>query len=320
MTKHKFARGVIATATLVLAGSVTISAQAADKVLLGLVSIAPAEDNNARFITGAKKAAEKLGWDVTVVDAQGSADKANAAMQNLVQRGAKAIVDMVFPVTSLSAGLAATQQANVPVASWGGGMGKGVAATNGSGGLLAQPIGEMLVKDLGGNGSILMLTYRTGQVCREREEVLDAILKSHPGIKVTKNEVPIPGYFQAGASFANAWLAGRPAGKEKLAIWGCWDDPALGAISAMRQQDRRDIKVYGQNGNAQAIAAIRSGWMTGTAWQDSVTEGVTLVNTLADAAKSGAAWQPKAVEVKPVIVTKDSVEKFIADVPGALGN
>jgi len=315
--------GVRKAAALALLGSTAIlaavSAKAEDKFLLGLVSITATEDNNHRFIEAATKEAAKLGWEVTVIDAQGNADQANAAFQNLVQRKAGAIVDMVFPVTSLGAGIKAATDAKIPVATWGGGMGDGVAATNGSGGPMAEPIIAKLVEGLGGKGSVLLLTYHTGKVCRDREEVADQILAKSPDIKVTKNEVRIPGYFQDGAQYATAWLASHPADSGPLAIWGCWDDPALGAISALRQQARTDVKVYGENGNAQAIEAIRKGFMTATAWQDSAGEGVVMVQTLAEVVKAGAGWQPKAVEVPAVVITPETVEDFAKQHPEALG-
>src|SRR5262249_6364998 len=67
-------------------GALAASAQADDKFLLGLVSITATEDNNHRFIEAATKEAAKLNWEVSVIDAQGNADQANAAFQNLVQR------------------------------------------------------------------------------------------------------------------------------------------------------------------------------------------------------------------------------------------
>jgi ribose transport system substrate-binding protein len=315
--------GVRKAAIAALLGStavvVAVSAQAQDKFLLGLVSITATEDNNHRFIEAATKEAAKIGWDVSVIDAQGNADQANAAFQNLVQRKAGAIVDMVFPVTSLGAGIKAANDAKIPVGTWGGGEGAGIAAVNGSGGPMATPIIEKLVADLGGKGSVLLLTYHTGKVCRDREEVADAILAKSPDIKVTKNEVRIPGYFQDGAQYATAWLASHPDGSEPLAIWGCWDDPALGGISALRQQARTDVKVYGENGNAQAIEAIRKGFMTATAWQDSAQEGIVMVQTLAEAVKAGDAWKAKSVEVPAVVITKETVEDFAKQHPEALG-
>jgi ribose transport system substrate-binding protein len=305
----------------VFAASFAISASAAgaqDKPLIGIVSISATEANNARYIQGATKAAEELGYQVNVIDAAGSADQANAAIQNFAQLGAFAIVDMVFPWSSIGAGLAAADGAGIPVVTWGGGLGGSVAATNGSGGPMVVPVNDLMIKDMEGKGSLLALTYRTGEVCRNREVELDKALEAHPDINVTKNEVRIPGYFEDGAQYANAWLASHPAGAENLAIWGCWDDPAIGAIGSLRAQNRDDVKVYGVNGNAQALENIKNGFMTATAWQDSFTEGYNMVRMLKEIKNAGSSWQPRAVEVPAVLVTKDTVEAFLTEHPEAI--
>jgi len=307
---------VLGVAALALIASVR--AMAADQPLVGIVSISATEANNARYIAGATAAAKEIGWQVSVVDAAGNADQANAAIQNFVQRGATAIVDMVFPYTSIGAGLAAAKAAHIPVVTWGGGLGSSVAATNGSGGPMTIPVDNLMIKNMDGKGALLELTYHTGEVCRNREIELDKALKDYPDIKVTKNEVRIPGYFEDGAQYANAWLASHPAGKENLAIWGCWDDPAIGAIGALRSQGRTDVKVYGVNGNAQALEDIKKGFMTATAWQDSSTEGANMIKLLPEIVKAGPKWTPKAIEVPAVLVTKDNIDKFLADHPAAL--
>jgi len=239
--------------------AITLSAvpALADQPLVGIVSITATEANNARYITGAHTAAKEIGWQVSVIDAAGNADQANAAIQNFAQRAAAAIVDMVFPFSSIGAGLDAAKNAKIPVVTWGGGLGSTVAATNGSGGPMVVPVNDVMIKTMDGKGSVLELTYHTGEVCRNREVELDNALKGYPDIKVTKNEVRIPGYFEDGAQYANAWLASHPAGKENLAIWGCWDDPAIGAIGSLRAQNRTDVKIYGVNGNAQASRTSR---------------------------------------------------------------
>lgn len=296
----------------------TSLAAAQDAPLLGIVSITATEANNVRYIAGATKAAEELGWQVNVVDAAGSADQANAGIQNFAQIGAVAIIDMVFPWSSIGAGLDAAASAGIPVVTWGGGLGSTVAATNGSGGPMAIPVVELMVEEMEGKGSVLALTYRTGEVCRDREVVMDEILANHPDITVTKNEVRIPGYFEDGAQYANAWLASHPAGQENLAIWGCWDDPAIGAIGSLRAQGRDDVKVYGINGNAQALENIRNGHMTATAWQDSFTEGYNMVKMLEEIVAAGESWTPVAAEVPAVLVTSETVDAFISEHPEAV--
>lgn len=315
MKKH-VALAALAAATLAASAA---QAQDGDK-LLGIVSIAATEANNMRYISGAEAAAKETGWQVSVIDAAGSADQANAAIQNFVGRGAGAVIDMVFPYSSIGAGLRSAEDAGIPVVTWGGGLGSTVASTNGSGAPIAKPVNEKMIEDMGGKGSILALTYRTGEVCRNRETLLDEQLASHPDITVTKNEVRIPGYFEDGAQYANAWLASHPPGDENLAIWGCWDDPAIGAIGALRQQGRTDVKVYGVNGNAQALENIKRGHMTATAWEDSYAEGYNMVKLIDEIIAAGDAWEPKASEVPAILVTQESIEAFLEEHPDAYGN
>ncbi len=310
---------VAAIAATVAASATAAQAQDGEK-LIGVVSIAATEANNMRYISGAEAAAKELGWTVSVVDAAGSADQANSAIQNFVGRGADAVIDMVFPYSSIGAGLRAASDAGIPVVTWGGGLGSTVASTNGSGAPIAAPVIDKMIEDMGGSGSILALTYRTGEVCRNRETLLDEKLADHPDIDVTKNEVRIPGYFEDGAQYANAWLASHPPGDGNLAIWGCWDDPAIGAIGALRQQGRTDVMVYGVNGNAQALENIKRGHMTATAWEDSYAEGNDMVKRLAEIIEAGDSWEPKAAEVPAVLVTQENIEAFLEEHPDAYGN
>ncbi|MCU1569754.1 MAG: sugar transporter substrate-binding protein [Naasia sp.] len=284
--------------------------------LLGIVTISATDANNARVIKGATDAAEAAGWTVEVVDAAGNADQANSAITNFVNKGAGMIFDLVFPTSSLGAGLAAAQGANIPVATWGGGLGTGVVMTTGAGAPFAEPATQAMLDALGDKGSVLALTYRTGQVCRDREGIFDAMLKDHPGIKVTKNEVSIPGFLQDGADYATAWLAANPEGG-KLAVWGCWEDPTLGAISALKQAQRTDVLTYGINGSSTAIKAVQDGSLTATVYEDGVKEGETMFSTTLAAIENGAGEQ-QTIDVPGVLVTADNIDQFLTDHPEAL--
>lgn len=308
---------VVATAAALLAGGVS-SANAAPKKLLGIVSITATDAGNARVIKGATAAAKAAGWTVQVVDAQGNAATANAAITTFVNKKASMIFDLVFPTTSLGAGLAAAAKKNIPVATWGGGLGKGVVMTTGNGGPFAAPATKALLDAMGAEGHVLALTYRTGQVCRDRETIFDNMLTGKAGITVTKNEVTIPGFLQDGAKYATAWLAGHPANSGKLAIWGCWEDPTLGAISALKQQGRTDVLTYGINGSATAIKAVQDGSLTATVYEDGVKEGATMFATTLKAIKAGKKWKPVTVNVPGVLVTSSSVAGFLASHPEAL--
>src|SRR5580658_10097131 len=157
-------RKLVVSAAVAMA-ALSVGPARAEPPLLGIVSITATEANNARYTSGAQAAAKEIGWNVSVIDAAGNADQANAAIQNYAQRGAAAIVDMVFPYSSIGAGLAAAQSANIPVVTWGGGLGGTVAATNGSVGPMVIPVDDLMIKTMNAKGSVLERTYHTGEVC-----------------------------------------------------------------------------------------------------------------------------------------------------------
>lgn len=303
---------------VVMALSATLC-MAEETVEIGLVSISVADDNNARCIEGVKAFAAEKGWTVTVVDANGSAEEANSALVNFVSKGVNYIIDLVIPATSLGTGLQAAKDAGIPVVTWGGGMGDGMYMANGSGAPFAVPVVEKMIADMNGEGEILALTYHTGEVARQREEILDQIAADYPGINITKNEVRIPGAVDDGASYANAWLAAHPAGEGNLAIWGSWDDPAMGAISSLKQQFRDDVKVYGQNGNPEAIIAVQDGFMTATIWEDSYMEGYMLTKEYEVITEQGDAYEVGYNEYPGVLITAETVAEFMQAHPEAVG-
>jgi len=311
---------VVATAAALLFAGVSSATAATTKLtkLLGIVSITATDAGNARVIKGATAAAKAAGWKVQVVDAQGNASTANAAMKNFASRNAGMIFDLVFPTSSLGAGMAAARAKKIPVATWGGGTAKGVVMNTGDGAPFAGPATTALLAAMGTKGDILALTYRTGQVCRDRETIFNTMLTGKAGITVTKNEVTIPGFLQDGANYATAWLAGHPAGSGKLAIWGCWEDPTLGAISALKQQGRTDVLTYGINGSSTAIKAVQDGSLTATVYEDGVKEGATMFSTTLKAIKAGAKWKAVTINVPGVLINASTVAAFVASHPEAL--
>ena len=82
------------------------------------------------MIAGATDAAKAAGWDVKVVDTQASADQANAAMSSFAVQKVDAIFVLAFASSSIGAGMAAANAADIPVATWGGEIVPGIVVTH----------------------------------------------------------------------------------------------------------------------------------------------------------------------------------------------
>ena len=286
---------------------------------LGIVALVATDALNAAVINGATAAAEEAGWKVTVTDTQGSPDKANAAMTAFsTTQKVDAILVSAFASSSIGGGLASAAAADIPVVSWGGELVDGIIATTS-----ALKVGEdsvnALLDDFGNKGEILALTYHTGVLCLYRGVAFDDAMAKEPGIKVTANEVAIPGQVEDGTAFTSAWLASHPAGSGDLAVWGAWDEPGMGAIAALKQSGRDDVKVYSINGSPAALQAVKDGSMTQIIWQDGYTEGQELFQAVLDEEAAGDSWTSKTIDVPGVLVDASTIDAFLKDHPDALG-
>jgi ribose transport system substrate-binding protein len=314
--------GIALVAALALAGCSSPAAStggsgAAHQKTLGIVALVATDALNAAVIKGATAEATKAGWKVLVTDTQGSVDKANAAMTTFsTTQKVDGIAVMAFLSTSLGSGLASAKAAGIPVVSWGGTLVPGIVATTS-----ALKVGEdsanAMISDFGSSGSALALTYHTGVLCLYRGVAFDAAMKK-TNIKVTSNEVAIPGQVSDGTKFTAAWLASHPKGSGPLAIWGSWDEPAMGAIAALKQAGRTDVKVYAINGGPQALQAVKDGTLDEVVWQDGVTEGKDLMDAVAGSIKAGSSWKAKTINVPGVVVDKATISAFLTAHPDAL--
>ncbi|MBS44662.1 MAG: sugar ABC transporter substrate-binding protein [Nocardioides sp.] len=284
---------------------------------IGIVQFSSSEETTEAAIQGYVDYAEEQGWSTSKVDPQGSVDKAISAMNDFVQKGVDAIVVAVFPSETLTAGVRAATAAGIPVISIAGGTAEGVPVSADSGAPNATEVSQLLVDDMGDEGgAALVLGYKSGLPCLGREEELNSILDG-TDIEVTREEVPIPGQVEGGTQFAQAWLAKNPEGSGNLAIWACFDDPALGAISALRQAGRDDVKVYGINGTPAAVQAVEDGDMRATAYLDAPAGGKAIGEKTAEVIEAGPEMAPETVPIPTFLVTEDSLAEFAETYPEA---
>ena len=290
------------------------SAQATDKKLsVGIVTFSTNDISTNDMVSSMTKSAEAKGWTVINLDGRGDPSQANTAINQLVTRKADAIIVTVFDSTSLASGLAAARDAKIPVLSAGGGLAPGVAYAASTG--AAPPMVDQMLKDIGNKGTLLDLSYHAGIPCRERADAFDAAVKANPALKATTHEIEIQSAAASSQAATSAWLAANAKSSGPFAIFNCFDDNAMGAIAALRQNDRTDVKVYSFNATAPALQAVKAGTMAATLWVDLRSAGTILVDAIPEIMQAGASWQPKSVVPANVVVTKDNLDDFLKQHP-----
>ena len=284
-----------------------------EKPMLGLVQFSGDDVYSNSAINGAAAYAESQGWETQIVDAKGSVDGANAAMVNLVTKGADALFTTVFPNAALGEGIAAAQDAGIPIANWGGGLGDGVPIAADT--ALGDAIATKVVDDMAGAGELLVLGYNPGLPCQLREASLDKALEGTT-INPTRQQITIPGQVQSVYDATTAWAAAHPEGSaSSLAVWSCFDDPATGAAAAVADLGRTDIKTYGLNGTAEAIKLVKEGTLTATLWINGAAQGEELAKMIIQYLDDPAAFEPTEIGGENIVVDSSNVDSFIADHP-----
>jgi ribose transport system substrate-binding protein len=283
------------------------------KLTVGIVTFSTSDIDTNGMVDSMTTDAQAKGWSVVNLNAQGQPLQANTAIKQLITKKVDAIIVTVFDSTSLASGIAAAKDAGIPVLSAGGGLAPGIALAASTG--AAQPMVDLMLNDLHNAGTVLDLTYHPGVPCRERADAVDAAVKANPGITVTSHEIDIQSSAASSQAATSAWLGANAKAAGPFAIFNCYDDNAMGAIAALKQNDRKDVKVYSFNATAPALHAVREGTMTATLTVDLKSAGKMLVDAIPEIRKEGADWKPKSFIPAHVIVTKDNVDAFVKEHP-----
>ena len=135
-------------------------ALAKDNLNIGIVTFSTSDLHTNQMVDTMSAEAKAKGWTVENLNANGDPSQAIAQIKQLVTKKADAIIVTVFDSTGLAAGLQAAADAKIPVLSAGGGLAPGIALAASTG--AAQPLVDLMVKNLNGAGTVLDLSYHPG--------------------------------------------------------------------------------------------------------------------------------------------------------------
>ncbi|XBS69944.1 ribose ABC transporter substrate-binding protein RbsB [Acerihabitans sp. KWT182] len=265
--------------------SATLSANALAKDTIALVV---STLNNPFFVSmkdGAQQEANKLGYQLVVLDSQNNPAKELANVQDLTVRGVKLV--MINPTDSDAVGNAVilANQAKIPVITLDRKANKGqivshIASDNRVGGKMA---GDFIGQKLGNNAKVIELEGIAGtSVARERGE----------------------GFKQSADSYKFTMLASQPADFDRTkglnvmqnlltahpnvqAVFAQNDEMALGAMRALQTVNKTDVLVVGFDGTADGLKAVQSGKMAATVAQQPDQIGIIGVETADKVLKGG---------------------------------
>ncbi|ALB56790.1 ribose ABC transporter substrate-binding protein RbsB [Cronobacter universalis] len=289
----------LATLVSAVALSATVSANAMAKDTIALVV---STLNNPFFVSlkdGAQKEAEKLGYELVVLDSQNNPAKELANVQDLTVRGTKLV--LINPTDSDAVGNAVkmANQAKIPVITLDRMASKGdvvshIASDNIAGGKIA---GNYIAKQAGDGAKVIELQGIAGtSAARERGEGFKQAVEAHK-LDVLASQ---PADFDRtkGLNVMQNLLTAHPDVK---AVFAQNDEMALGALRALQTAGKTDVLVVGFDGTADGVKAVQDGKMTATVAQQPEQIGVIGVQTADKVLKGEKVRARIPVDLKLVI-------------------
>ena len=253
---------------------------------IGVVSLAANNGGSARMIAAMKQTASQLGWTLQVVDTAGDPGKVAAAVSSFTTAKVDGIVVDILDPSALTTQIAAAKAAGIPFIS----VNSNDYDPNVSAQIVANPFdvgaqeATYIADRLGRQGNVAMLAFSAATNIRLRQTAFEAALGSYPGIKIVeKHELDVAKALDDAQATTQAWLTKYPSGQLN-AIWGAWDEPALGAAAAADAAGRKDLFVVGTDYQPAVGQRMQQGSVLQADWFiDYPTIGTTAMQLFQDA-------------------------------------
>lgn len=252
----------LATLVSAVALSAAVSANALAKDTIALVV---STLNNPFFVSmkeGAQKEADKLGYNLVVLDSQNNPAKELANVQDLTVRGTKLM--LINPTDSDAVGNAIlmANQAKIPVITLDRVANKGevvshVASDNVFGGKMA---GDFIAEKVGSSAKVIQLEGIAGtSAARERGEGFKQSMEKNKFELLASQ----PADFDRtkGLNVMQNLLTAHPTVQ---AVFAQNDEMALGALRALQTAGKTDVLIVGFDGTDDGIKAVEGGRLAAT--------------------------------------------------------
>jgi ribose transport system substrate-binding protein len=309
LTRRMLTTALAATA---LAGIALGSASAAEKTF-ALVQI----NQQALFFNqmneGAQKAADAAGAKLVIFNANNDPAAQNSAIETYIQQKVDGLAVVAIDVNGIMPAVQQAAAAGIPVVAIDAILPEGpqkaqIGVNNAKAG---ADIGKFFLdyakSDMGGKVKYGVVGALNSFIQNVRQEGFEKTVKGVEGI-TTAGVVDGQNIQDNALAAAENLITGNP---DMNAVYATGEPALMGAIAAVESQGKQaDVKIFGWDLTAQAIAGIDAGYVTAVIQQDPSAMGAAAVDALKKVSEGGSV--EKTIAVPITIVTKANVEPYRA--------
>lgn len=300
--------GTLAATMLALSAG---TALAQDKPTIGLVQI----NQQALFFTqmneGAQKAADAAGVNLVIFNANNDPTAQNNAIETYIQQKVSGLVVVAIDTNGIMPAVNAAAAAGIPVVAVDAVLPEGpqkaqVGVDNeGAGKAMGEFFLKYMADSMGGSAKLGVVGALNSTIQNIRQKGFEDVVKANSSVTFA-GVVDGRNVQDSALAAAESLITANP---DLTAIYATGEPALLGAVAAVESQGKQDqVKVFGWDLTAQAIAGIDAGYVAGVVQQDPAGMGAAAVDALVKLGKGEAV--EANIPVPITIVTKDNVEPY----------
>jgi simple sugar transport system substrate-binding protein len=264
-----------------------------------------------QYIEGVKEQVAKFGGETTVFTSDGDLAKMASNLDAAINQGFDAILIDHGTKEALTEGVKKAVDQKIPVIVFDADVSvPGVTVLEQGDQQMAEMTLNKLAKDSGGKAKIVKIWVAGFAPMERRQIAYKDFMSKNTGIK----EVATFGAATQNTALdtqsqMEAILKQYPKKGQITAVWAAWDEFAKGAVRAIQQAGRTDIKVYGidmSDEDLQMIQEKNSPWVASAAVDP---KDIGRIQVRYAYQKIHGDHTPATVKLKPVFVTRETLPK-----------
>jgi ribose transport system substrate-binding protein len=293
-------------------GDTSTDGTTTEKLKVGLVQINQQAIFFNQMNDGAQEAADELGIDLTIFNANDDAAKQNEGVANFVTQGFDAIIVVAIDVEGIKPALQEAKAAGIPVVAVDAvveddAVNVQVGVDNAAAGAeIGQFVADYMDENAVANKNIGIIGALNSFIQNLRKDSFVEVVEA-AGATITQ---VVDGQNRQEAAMTAA--ENLFTAQQDTSIMYATGEPAMvGAVAAVRSQDKgASVKLFGWDLTAEVITGIDDGFVLGVVQQDPKTEGYEAVKACKTLIEGGSV--ASFIDVPIVIVTKANVEPYRA--------
>jgi ribose transport system substrate-binding protein len=262
---------------------------------------------------GAQKAADAAGAKLVIFNANNDPAAQNSAIETYIQQKVDGLAVVAIDVNGIMPAVQQAAAAGIPVVAIDAILPEGpqmaqIGVDNAKAGAdMGKFFADYVKSSMGGSAKYGVVGALNSAIQNVRQEGFETTVKAVEGV-TTAGVVDGQNVQDTALAAAENLITANP---DMSAVYATGEPALMGAIAAVESQGKQaDVKIFGWDLTAQAIAGIDAGYVAAVIQQDPAAMGAAAVDALKTISDGGTV--EKTISVPITIVTKENVEPYRA--------